>query len=155
MGADFLHARARAPQVATGPSEHDLPTQEVQLAIAFARIDALDAAVLDDLADCYVLDPETVAVSELGGIAVEEASACDLARAVLRTGARLSIYNSRDLAFDQIAGNWYVLTGGLSTGDAPTDAFKPILAIDEVGLWDTPITPEDIARASLNAPRPD
>lgn len=46
--------------------------------------------------------------------------------------------NERDTAWIPFGDRWYILSGGLSHSDAPTDACEPLWLLGELGLFDDP-----------------
>lgn len=46
--------------------------------------------------------------------------------------------NQRQTSWVCLDDKWYVMSGGLSRGDAPTDACEPIWFVHELGLFDEP-----------------
>jgi len=45
----------------------------------------------------------------------------------------------RDVTTMQFAGHDYWLTGGMSWGETPTDAYERIAALDRIGLYEEPL----------------
>lgn len=145
MGADMLIARMRAPH-REGVNPWDIDLTEAER-IGHERIDAYEMGGLDD----DDLDNLSLDLG-LGGWDIDEVSDCDsadreVARKQLVADLRSALHgaltelcgNRRDVAFVTFDGRRYWLTGGMSWGDAPTDAFEWIVAFDWIGLYDEPL----------------
>lgn len=66
---------------------------------------------------------------------------------------RFNPFNDRSVCDMRFGERTYFATGGLSTGDLPTESYDAVLLLDEVELWDTPVTEGEVsaARAALDA----
>jgi hypothetical protein len=122
MGADMLLAMVRAPYAADPTTR--LTVDQIITATT-RRLDALNWTELADALDTFDDPGQTIRER------AEEAVAELLGR-------------SRDTAWITIDGKNYIVTGGLSTGDSPTDAYEHVELLDELGIWEEAITPGEL-----------
>lgn len=142
MGADLFVAVMSAPhQEGVKPWDIDRAVAE---RIGHERIDAYD---LDGLTDD---DLETLGMNL--GIRpwdAEDAEALtpEAARAGLAADIREALHGAltevfgqrRDMAELGLGGRDYWVSGGMSGGDAPTDAYEWIAALDWIGVYEEPL----------------
>lgn len=145
MGADLLIARMSAPYRATErPWSIDLADA---IRIGHERLDAYDFAPwgegdLEDLAlnlgvrqwrhpDDQEPEPRPVEV--------EHAELVQDLREALHSALDELAGWRRDVAELEFGGRPYWLTGGMSWGDTPTDAYESIAALGWIGVYDDPL----------------
>jgi hypothetical protein len=133
MGADLLIAICRWPRVIrdgdTVISSQLRPEERVCL---WSRIQALGHDALREIAACWG----------------EEGSEAN-ARALLIRAVDDVIANPwrRDIELAELCGDFWVLTGGMSSGDVPTDAYPLVSALALSGITEEPICPDPHPRA--------
>lgn len=131
MGADFMVAIAALPHRSDG--KHVDLTVEQATKIIHSRIAGIDDAVLYDLLDLYrgldgddTIDKDRDSLLWLAGDMCKEA-----------------LGNNRDTTVREIGGRYYLLTGGMSWGDTPTDSFDNVGLMGDLAVFDEPLTPEE------------
>lgn len=124
MGADMLLAIAASPQTASEGSD--------------ASFDALCTRVRERAVAAFAEgDLEAEFYQEL----LEEGcgEAAELAAAALASWIEGGGLHSREVAHLRIGGRAYIATGGLSWGDAPTDAFIYVSLLGDIQAFDEPL----------------
>lgn len=152
MGADMLIAAAAAPHI---PDEDTLRRNDPDLLrileqIGQARIQHLpDKTIADVLTVCEISFAENMDVVD--GFYDDPETPVDVPEGMIRAAreglAGFSPFRNREVGSLRRGGRDYFVTGGMSWGDAPTDAFDYILLMDEVDLWEAPVTGEEVAAA--------
>lgn len=145
MGADLLITGMAAPRSEGGESrqyDHEVAADE-----GHRRIDAYDLAGwadgdLEDLALNLGArtwhnpgDPEP----DKGEPDQERAALIRDLREALHAALDEVLGGRRDVTTMQFAGRDYWLTGGMSWGDTPTDAYEWVSALNWIGLYDEPL----------------
>ena len=120
MGADMLLAIAASPRMTSGGSD--------------ASVDVLCTRVKERAAAAASEgDLETELYQDRSG------RVADLAADALTSWLRSGGLESRDVAHVRIGGREYIATGGLSWGDAPTDAFSYVSLLNDIHAFDEPL----------------
>lgn len=124
MGADMLLALAASPITASGApvtsvAELCIRVQE-RVTAAFSG-EEVDAEFYEELLE--------------GGSGKTTEILADALTSWLRDGG----LQSREVAHLRISDRTYVATGGLSWGDAPTDAFSYVCLLDDIHAFDEPL----------------
>lgn len=149
MGSDLAYAFARAPHFAPGVEELILregfeprSLYEVGVNRVAPLVEALTVEQLEDIVAMFELRPfweefnddSTKTDSEL------LLQAADAAVLFLFEKPR------RDMAVVELTDVKWFLTAGMSSGDSPTDAYDPLALVGELGVFDKPITTEEVSR---------
>jgi len=124
MGADLIVATARWPQYDTGEAMD--PNDGKALETLTRRVDQLTDAYLreiDEAGRAEGLEPEAV-------------------RAELHSAVRLMCDGSRETTIHLLDGVRWLIAGGMSWGDEPSDAYRQVMMLDASGITDTPIPRE-------------
>lgn len=150
MGADFISIRTTWPTYADGRPLRD----GEDLTVLDARIDALDRDACElmadissgeTLADYGLYQAEEIADEDLdttSQAACEQIAITSL-KARLKTELRDLLINSRtvDLEFDGT--RWWAMSGGISHGDSPTEAYDQLRLLDASGIAEAPLDAEE------------
>lgn len=125
MGADMVIAVAAAPVRADGMPVVDVGVLARRASTAIQSAAAAGQVDPEGYWDLIDTDEPTVA---------EIAAALD---GWIRDGGLFG----RDVTTITVEGRVFVASGGLSWGDAPTDAFSYLCLLDDIGAFTEPISP--------------
>lgn len=128
MGADFMCAISTLPHTENCWTL-DLSVEAALSDIAQKRIAAMNSNVVAELAELYIgedFEPESLIDEVIKLIWV-------------------ALGNSRDTTVREIDGKLYLITGGMSWGDTPTDSFDAVGLMGDLGVWDEPLDEEELA----------
>lgn len=125
MGADMMLAMARSPHPADGINP--LST-ETLVQVTTKRLDRIDWQEM--AASLLCEEAPGAPTAELRKLADEAAAAL--------------LQPRRDVTEITIENHAYLVSGGMSYGDAPTDAFDLIDLVDQLGVWEEAITEEEL-----------
>lgn len=146
----MLLAKMRAPH--TGDI-HERVTPEMQRLVGHLRIDNFDFTKMeifqiDELMQTLGLelpDVETPKLVDydLGTVVAALHEAVDTVLVEYR----------RDIVMELFGLNYYLLTGGLSWGDPPTDSFDHVWSLDWIDLFEEPITQDELDAVATKEPQ--
>lgn len=139
MGSDLLIAAMAAPY-REGQDYWQIPDADIER-IGHARIAAYDlTAWTDDDLHAFVEDfiPD-VWQEDVPSTEPERARWREQVRETLHYALAELLGGRRDVACLLFGGRPYWLTGGMSWGDTPTDAFEWIAALEHIALFDEPL----------------
>ncbi len=144
MGADLLVTYTKAPRAAAGVTL--VQGQVLDVGLARLQAHSFSEFELEDLIEWIEIDlsldllpPEPTREGALE--VLRERAVAALSSLFPRTGR-----DPRDVAFLVFDERSYLLTGGLSHGDTPTDSFDDVELIARLGIFN-----EDITQAELDA----
>lgn len=154
MGSDFMFAFARAPHTELGSIDAML-SAELQARIGKMRAyKHVSGLTLDELsvetdAVAFEADPEIFD----DGVDTASEEYLDALRPQyleqLLKDVDLFLDDRRDISGFTLHEEVYYITGGMSWGDDPTDAYFPIQRVDIAGIFDEPITEAEFDEAIL------
>lgn len=124
MGADMVIAVVAAPVSGDGTPVVDMEMLARRATITFQS--AASAGQVDPEGYWDLVDTDEPTVAEI-------ATALD---AWIRGGGLFG----RDVTTITVEGRMFVASGGMSWGDAPTDAFSYLCLLDEIGAFTEPIS---------------
>ncbi len=137
MGADFILSGCPDPVVADGVTLDP----EARHRILCARIEQLEEELLAELADYYLF--------------IDVAEADDWRSEVRRQLASfLDVFTEhwRDTTSFLVGERWWVLAGGMTGGDSPSDSYDKLAALSLTGITEEPLRPDELpAQASGTA----
>jgi hypothetical protein len=139
MGADLLIAGMAAPwHWGRAPWEYQ---EDIAREVGHRRIDAFPLEhhqeLVDELAQNLGLDDD--ATGHGAEDDAEQQALISRIRGALHEALNEVLGERRDVSAIEFGGRTYWLTGGLSWGDSPTEAFDAIAALDSIKLFDEPI----------------
>ena len=135
MGADFIHAVCPLPKV----------TDDVKKEISL-RISALNEASVDEILNAFHHDWETEVEDRVENMLQEkhlfkvdslrETFKKEIADEMINEAIEEVIYcgSRRDVGHLFLEGRWWAISGGMSWGDAPTDAMRYIDILEVSGI---------------------
>ncbi|MBN9605007.1 MAG: hypothetical protein J0G30_00135 [Actinomycetales bacterium] len=144
MGADLLLTSMAAPHLEGSPTARI--GDELAARVGHQRIDQFDLAAWADL-DLEELalnlgirewqDPDDPQPEQYPAAARDQL--VQDVRAALHAALEAVVGYRRDVAEMQFGGRYYWITGGMSWGDTPTEAYEAIAALNWIGLFEDPI----------------
>lgn len=122
--------------------EHSLDSDSrtaLELRALLSRVDRLDISqdTVDDLEHLILEEPEPSA---------------ETLRAATRDALIALHAGRRDVTSVYIAKTWWLATGGLSSGDTPTDAYDMVLLVSELEITERAISLAEIKTAAAADP---
>ena len=156
MGANMMLVTAAAPHLA---DDSALPADDAERLrileqIGVTRVHKVpESKIIAVLESCEIEFAGNQAVID-GLNGDPEADVTDEMIRSAREGlARFHPFRNRTVCELKFGERTYFATGGLSYGDTPIEAYDSVLLLDEVNLWDAPVTAAEVtaARAVLDA----
>ncbi len=142
MGADMLMAIAKEPRMTTAAAAWcdslELSTEvrvKLEERVMLDRIERLEISETDLTNLDYMLDGEDEAEQEAA------------LRELLKLAVNVLAQGRRDVTSLFLHNTWWMVSGGLSWGDSPTEAYDLLTAVDATRITERAMALREIKRA--------